>query len=63
MENKTYTVNEATKIFGVSRTKIAYWINVGIIDGVKEKGRWMISGQSIKDWKDFQVTVQLQLKN
>lgn len=54
MESKSYTVNEATKILGVSRTKVTYWINVGIIDGVKEKGKWLISGKSMKDWQDFQ---------
>lgn len=54
MESKSYTVNEATKMFSVSRNKVTYWINVRIIDGVKEKGKWSISGQSIKDWQDFQ---------
>ena len=53
MDKETYTIAEAMPIFGVSKTTITYWINVGIVDAKKEKGKWIIDGQSMKDWQEF----------
>lgn len=55
MQKKTYTITEAMPILGVGRTTIIYWINLGIIEAEKLKGRWVIDGDSIKDWQDFQA--------
>ncbi|WKA56810.1 helix-turn-helix domain-containing protein [Planococcus shixiaomingii] len=55
MDKKTYTITEAMPIFGVSRTTVTYWISVGIIDAEKVKGKWIIDGQSVKDWQEFQA--------
>ncbi|MDN7240635.1 helix-turn-helix domain-containing protein [Planococcus sp. N028] len=55
MEKRNYTITEAMPIFGVSRTTITYWINAGIIDAEKEKGKWIIDGHSVKDWQRFQA--------
>lgn len=49
-----YTLNETAKIFDVSRTKVIYWINVGIIEGEKKHGKWLINGTSLADWKKYQ---------
>lgn len=54
MENKVHTISETAKIFGVSRAKVMYWINVGIIEGEKKQGKWRIESDSLMKWKRFQ---------
>lgn len=54
MLKKTYTITEAMPFLGVGRTTITYWINLGIIEAKKEKGKWIIDGQSMKEWQEFQ---------
>lgn len=55
MVSRNYTITEAMPIFEVSRTTITYWISTGTINAEKEKGKWVIDGQSIKDWQEFQA--------
>lgn len=56
MEKKMYTTTEAMKFFGVSRTSVIALIEKGFIEAEKEKGKWIIDGQSMKEWKELQAS-------
>jgi hypothetical protein len=49
----TATTAEATELLGVSHTRLSRLLNAEFITARKEKGKWVIDKESLKQFKKF----------